>query len=631
MRFEGPMESIRAQGRRVPSGEMRRVGAVTGAGLLAVLGIVAQLALAGPALAHAQLLSSVPGSGEVVPQPPPEIRLAFSEPVDPGILRVDVLDADGNVVVDNVGERDPDDPRQVIADLGGDRLPDGAYAVTWQILSDADGHTTRGYLSFGVGPGAPVGEGALDPEGAGGHPTTEVEVRLIASIGPLLATGLAWFAWLVLRPVTGRWPARLARIQAVALGVGAVGSVLAAVVAGGEAGLDPWTYMAQTRPGALLLARAVLGVVGGLLVIGLVRGARVGAAVAIAGGAGLASLVLMALGGHAAAFASPIPVLVIVVHLAAASVWFGGVMALGDLAVFGPKTRTVSLARLVPRFSALAVVSIALIGLTGLYSGWIEAADPIGGAGVYPFSLRLKVLAFAAALVFGAVNYLDGGRRLALRGGFDRRIAFEAALAIAVLTLAGNLAAASPPGLARPVTLAPADPGGELDRATLAVQPGRPGPNRFVALLDAEPPAGAEVKLVLQRGFGSSFVFGVRMRPDAAAPRQFVADAGVLPADTEWTARVEVIEPPDGQTIVGYAAFSFDATGIASGRDAPSLDLSLATGALMVVLGLIGLYLVLVGGRIPRVERQLGRSAALVGSVTATVLGLVGVIGGPPV
>jgi copper transport protein len=607
---------------------MRRAGGLIGTVLLIA---VAQLALAAPALGHAQLLSSVPGSGEVLSQTPEELRLAFSEPLAAGVLRVDVQDANGEVVAADVGERDPADPRQVLVDLGCCRLPDGAYTVTWLILSAADGHATRGYLAFGVGAGAPVGAGAGDPEGGQGHPTTEVEVRLIASIGPLLATGLAAFAWLVLRPVTGRWPARLARIQALALGVGAVGSLLAAVVAGGDAGLDPWTYLRDTRPGALLLARAAIGVGGGLGVLALVRSARVGQAVMAGGLGGLASLLLMALGSHAAAFSSAVPVLVIVVHLAAASVWFGGVMALGDLAVFGPKPRTVSLAKLVPRFSALAIVSIALIALTGLYSGWLEAADPIGGAGIYPFSLRLKVIAFLAALAFGAVNYLEGGRRIGWLGGFERRIAFEGAFAIAVLALAGNLAAASPPGLARaiPLTTTSAD-GRAPAMATLAIQPGRPGPNRFVAVLSPQPPDGATVQLRLQHPHGPADLVFVTMTPDPGAPGRFSAEAGVLRADPSWRAFVLVDDGAGGQTYVAASEFSLDRAGVTAGREPPSLELSLATGGLMLVLGLIGLYVVFVGGGVPRVERRLGRRAALVGSALAVALGLVGVFGGPP-
>jgi methionine-rich copper-binding protein CopC/putative copper export protein len=588
-----------------------------------------------PVFGHAQLLSSVPGAGEVLLEPPPEIRLAFSEPVDARFVRVNILDADGNEIASAAGVRDEADSRLVVADLGAMRLPNGAYDVTWRMLSAADGHATAGVFTFGVGEGAPVGagSGSLDT-GSHGHPTTEVEVRLIGSLGPLLASGLALFAVLVLRPVTRRWPRRLAMIQIVGLGVGAVGAVLTAVVAGGAAGIDPVVYLRETRTGGLLGARALAGVAGAIVAAVLVRRGLVGPAVLSAGGVGVLSLVLIALAGHAAAYASPVPAAVMVVHLLAASVWFGGVMALGDLAVFGPRPRRGALAALVPRFSALALAAVALIGLTGAYSAWLETGDPIGDAGVYAFALRLKVIAFAAALSLGAFNYLDGGRRRASVGGFERRIAFEAAFAIGVVVLAGNLAAASPPGLGRPVEIAQAATSAtaRLD-GSLAIQPGRPGPNRFTVSLDASPPAGSIVELRLHRTDDMLGASTVALRPVSeghSGARAFVADAGILPAESGWNAEVVVVDEAGIEQARARFAFVLDDATIASGRAMPPIAPSLAAAGAMLIAALITLAFVLAGGAIPRVEPRLGRAAALAASVSAAALGLVVLVAGPP-
>src|SRR5262249_28517036 len=156
----------------------------------------------------------------------------------------------------------------------------------------------------------------------------------------------------------------------------------------------------------LLIARAVLGLVGAAVVVGLARWGRVRDAIVVAGSAGVASIGLIALAGHAAAYASPVPVVVMGVHLVAAGTWVRGVLALADLAVFGQRPRRAALRPLVPRFSALALVAVAIIGLTGLYGGWLETGDPLGDPGLYAFALRLKTLAFLGALGFGALNYL---------------------------------------------------------------------------------------------------------------------------------------------------------------------------------------------------------------------------------
>ena len=610
-------------------------------GLVTLLaGVALGLALgtlgAAPALGHAQLLSSVPGAGEVVHQPPREIRLAFSEPVDGRFVRVDLLDADGNVVAAAIGVRDVVDSQLVIADLGGTILANGAYNVTWRTLSAADGHSTAGFFTFGVGEGAPVGHGSFGFDSGGhGHPTTEVEVRLIGSLGPMLALGLAAFAALVLQPVTRRWSRRLAIIQALGLTVGAIGAVLTAVVAGGAAGVEPITYLGETRAGGLLTGRATIGLLGALIAAGLIRRGLVGAAIGVAGAVGIGSLVLIALAGHAAAFASPVPVVVMVIHLLAASVWFGGVMALADLAVFGPRPRRASLARLVPRFSALALASVALVGLTGAYSAWLQTGDPIGGAGVYPFALRLKVIAFAIALAFGAFNYLDGGRRRPSFGGFDRRIAFEAALAIGVVVLAGNLAAASPPGLGRPIEIATAASSAtaRLD-AELTIQPGRPGPNRFAVSLPQAAPPEATVQLRLERTDGRLGATTVPLRPVKpgahGASLTFVADAGVLPPESGWDAAVVAVDAAGLELGRARFAFSLDASSIASGRAVPLLDPSLVIAGLMLIAAIVALGFVLAGGRVPRVEPRLGRAAALAGSLAAAALGLVILVAGPP-
>ena len=601
--------------------------AVSGGLLAAALG-------AAPALGHAQLLSSVPGAGEVLLDPPREIRLAFSEPVDGHFVRVDVLDADGNVVGAAVGVRDETDSRLVVADLASMPLANGAYDVTWRMLSAADGHATAGFFTFGVGEGAPVGAGTAGLDtGSHGHPTTEVEVRLIGSLGPLLATGLAAFAAFVLRPVTRRWPRRLAVVAALAMLTGAVGAVLTGVVAGGAAGVDPVTYLRETRTGGLLAVRAVVGLLGAGVVGGLVRRERVAAAIGVAGAAGIASLALIALAGHAAAFASPIPATVMVVHLVAASVWFGGVMALADLAVFGPRPRRAALRELVPRFSALALVAVALVGLTGAYSAWLETGDPIGGAGIYPFALRLKVIAFAAALAFGAFNYLDGGRRRPTFAGFDRRIAFEAAFALGVVVLAGNLAAASPPGLGRPIEIAQAASSATqpLD-AELTIQPGRPGPNRFTVTLAAAPPPGTSVELRLARIDGTLGATTVTLRPadpGATSPHVFVADAGILPRDSTWDAAAVRVDASGLERGRARFAFSLDATGLAAGRTLPLLEPSIASAGLMLIAALVALGFLLAGGRVPRVEPRLGRAAALAGSAAAGALGLVILVAGP--
>lgn len=110
-----------------------------------VAGLVAMSAV--PAAAHDQLLSTDPADGSTLDAAPTAVTLVFSE---------DVLDISTTVVVAGPAG---DVPVQVVVDgstvtatLTGDQ-PDGAYTVTWRIVS-SDGHPVQG--AFGYALAAPV-------------------------------------------------------------------------------------------------------------------------------------------------------------------------------------------------------------------------------------------------------------------------------------------------------------------------------------------------------------------------------------------------------------------------------------------------------------------------------------------
>ena len=62
--------------------------------------------LAAPAGAHALLKRSDPAAGATVDRAPPQILLFFTEPPDPTLSSVTVLDSNGNVVT-TVGKAEP--------------------------------------------------------------------------------------------------------------------------------------------------------------------------------------------------------------------------------------------------------------------------------------------------------------------------------------------------------------------------------------------------------------------------------------------------------------------------------------------------------------------------------------------
>ena len=114
----------------------------------------AALALAaGPAFAHAKLLSEVPAAVDAAtpaptPAPLTELRLVFSESLNLAFSKLKLTDAAGKEVTLGALALDPKDDKTLLAPLTG-ALPVGDYTVVWSAVS-ADGHKTTGTYTFKV-------------------------------------------------------------------------------------------------------------------------------------------------------------------------------------------------------------------------------------------------------------------------------------------------------------------------------------------------------------------------------------------------------------------------------------------------------------------------------------------------
>ena len=279
----------------------------------------------------------------------------------------------------------------------------------------------------------------------------ELAGRAIGYLGLLTAFGLVPIGWLVLRPAYGRLPRPLVIGQAVALAIAVSGGLLLAWAVSSHAELDFMGYLTGSRTGTLLAARIAVSAVGVVVVVGLLALGRPGAALLAGLIAATGGLVLLDIGGHAAAFVTPAPVAAMLVHLASAGIWLTGIIVLLVLAV---KRERPAMTALIPRFSALALLAIAFLAATGLYADWVQTRDPISVASDYQMTLAIKIAIVVVALVLGALNFFDAGRERPWLGGFRVRVGAEVLLAAAILMVTANLGSGFPPGGERPIPIA---------------------------------------------------------------------------------------------------------------------------------------------------------------------------------
>lgn len=427
------------------------------AGLLVAL--VSLIVSAPPAAAHAELLGTDPQRDAVLATAPKTLTLTFNEPITVWPTSVSVFDPAGKRVQLTV--RGVDD--KVVATLPG-QLAQGTYTVSWRVIS-ADDHPVSGGFPFSIGKRtAPTGQTQLD------EPSTALNLtRLIATglgyLGVLGGIGLAVFELLVLAASPGAVPRvrRRLRITArVLTGIGVVG-VLAGVpltTAWQQAGgLDSLTdgaiwseaLSSDTMTSALLA-------VAGLLVVAIgtaqaaARGRRPVLVGTILAGAAVA-LISLPWVGHTRTYGPGwLVVAADLVHVAAGSVWLGGIIGL-TLAL----TRRTDLAperaaRTVAGFSTAAAWLVLAVAVAGTTMAW-RILGSVSGLWQTPYgkALLVKLGVVAVILAVAAWNRYRLLPAIAAQprhgqalGRLRTTVRAEAAGLVAVLAVTGVLVTQAP-------------------------------------------------------------------------------------------------------------------------------------------------------------------------------------------
>jgi copper transport protein len=557
---------------------------------------LAGVVTAGPAAAHATLISTDPGEGARVEQVPAAVTLEFSEGVSLGAGYARVLGSGGERV--DAGTASVDGEVLTIPLRSG--LPDDGYLVTYRVIS-ADSHPISGAYSF------VVGDGELVPSAAAGaadrtDPVVGVALpltRWVGFAGLALAVGvplLALLCW------PGGWAsARLRRMAtwgAVAVAVGAVGSFLFqgpyAAASGPGSLVDASLLRATAASGVgwALLARIVLALalIGVLLAVWR-RGAAPSTGRVIAGGVLAVGLVISTAAiGHPVAGPWPgLAVTVTVVHVAAMTVWLGGLAGL-LVAVLRPEVPAGEVAAVVPRYSRVAFGSVAALVVSGTVQAVREVESPTAlFVTDYGWVLVAKLVLVAVVLAAAGVSRVwvqqrlgvrrsrPGGRRSVTAHAFAatadpdggvaaaaevrgqqqsesaaehvpalrRSVLVEVAVAAVVLALSAVLVGLPP---ARAAVAQPVDAMLPLQSATgpsgsvqVSIDPARPGGNTLhVYLFDdtgrLTQPAGITVSLTeASQQIGP---LDVDLQP--AGPGHYVGDGMDIPGPGTWTLAVSI-------------------------------------------------------------------------------------------
>jgi copper transport protein len=501
----------------------------------------ALVATASAASAHALVRSSDPANGAILSAPPKQVTVNFTEPPDPKLSYIHVLDQQGKTVESSAAHPVPGDGLQWVVPLPKD-LPDGVYTVSWRSLSRTDGHVTAGSFSFGIGEAPTFTAG-------------QQSVTSSPSLSPVAVTGRWLFYWGlalvlsagiigILAAGVGPPPRRVFLVGSWVLA--AAGLAVMTQSEASQIGVSVGTLL-DSASGTKLILQGV-GLVALGAAVGMVMWQRNRATLGVMAAVAAIAMLLHALDSHAASSGSLswFDVGVQWIHLVAVGLWVGGLawLVLATRKVKGPER-----AAAIRRFSQIALVAVVVIAVSGVQRAISEVGTTRVVHGLidtgFGVALLVKVGLFVVLLVLAARNryvnvpQVTAGTRGV--GSLRRTAGGELFLVAGVLAAAAVLSSLPPANQVNqqgPVATRVAQPlvvtGNDFAttvKVRLTVTPGTVGPNTFEARVtdyDTGQPVDAR---------GMELRFSMPGRPDLGTPTLDLKQAG----SGLWTGRGTVI------------------------------------------------------------------------------------------
>lgn len=395
--------------------------------------------------AHAVAGYTDPPPGTRLSEPPAELRVLFTENIDPAATRLTLIDQDGQAVI--VPDTIVEPPRTAFVRLPP--LPPGGYLAKWQTLSTADGHSTSGSWSFVVGEGDII---EATPASSTNFRIDAIIGKAITYLGLAIVLGGAAHATYVVPQVPPRSRARLRVIVIFGAVATLAGTVLFLYSQLRSSGLAPDVYF-STAFGRDLLVRATLAIA--IVALSFPRTFR--ASLLLPAALAIAYIAVSSVHTHTVAYADPpwLGGILHTLHYGSMLLWSGGLVLLFLHLRWLPRDGTSgeearAAAR---RFGVLASANVAIAVLTGaaLYItlrgiDWQAAlANPYSG------TLAAHALLGAGMIGMGAANRWMHVPRLTREhpqdalGAFRTSVNHEAAVGLAILFLAAAVTNLQPP------------------------------------------------------------------------------------------------------------------------------------------------------------------------------------------
>ena len=531
--------------------------------LAATVAVALAAALLAPAAgAHSVLIATEPGNDRVVEESPQQVLLRFNEPVETALGDLRVYDGNGDQVDD--GQVTQPRPEEVAVAIS-DRLPRGTYTVAWHAIS-ADSDPISGAFIFHVqAPGPqPAGVAAEVLQGTpalvsvfytGGRFFDFALLLLCVGGTAALAIALPWAARKLRRRLWG--------ILALLAGALTLVALLALPFQGAAAGdltlragfsLDVIDAVVGTRYGTVMLIQAGLAIALGAVALALSRGSwehrRELTAAALVLAAGLT--VSPSASGHAST-SGAVAFVADVAHVVAAAVWTGGLGFVVLALLLAGENRWRLASHCVPRFSTMAVVSVATLLVAGIVNGYLQVRTWSGlWETTYGLLLLAKIGLVLPLLALGAFNnryavprLRAGIASLVERRRFLRAAGAELAIMVAIVAVTAVLVNAEPArtelemmhGGSEEVVV-------ELGDLTahVTVDPGASGTNEihleFVGHAE-DAPEIEEVKVSASLPSKELGPLVYTAEPDAAAHGAYVIPNAQLSIPGDWQFRIE--------------------------------------------------------------------------------------------